>query len=265
MNKTYIVIIVCILQLSLFSSCETYKNVPYFKDVSDSARLQIQTVSYKQLIIQKDDILSVNIQTIDPDGNAIFNQSSVASATTGASSTGSPMTQLGSVLGYKPDASGEIELPLIGKFNAVGITTNELKDSIESRVSLFYKNPVVSVRFANLKVNVMGEVSRPGMYLLSNEKNTILDALSMAGDLTIFGKRENVLLIRDSAGITKMTRFNLNSKDIVKQDFFYLKQNDVIYVEPNKGKAAALDSYTARYYVIGASLISLLIVISSRL
>jgi polysaccharide biosynthesis/export protein len=254
--------------------CNVYKNVPYFKDVSDSARLSVQTARYHVLHIEPGDILTVGIQTLDPEANAVFNQSpstalsqlsasvpqGAASGLLGSAVSTTPSTQSG----YLVSSDGFIQVPFIGKIYVGGLTTEVASDTIYQRVVLLYKTPTVSVRFANLKVNVLGEVNRPGTYILTNERNTILDALAQAGDLTIFGKRENVLLIRDSAGISNFIRFSLNTKDIVQKDYYFLRQNDVIYVEPTRGKAANLDAAKARNYAIAASIISIIIVIATR-
>jgi polysaccharide biosynthesis/export protein len=248
-------------------SCTTYKHIPYFQDVPDSARLTIQNTRYNNLVIQPDDQLYVNIQTMDPEANMIFGQNVVPSGlglptisglATGATSSSASSAQ------YLVNSKGEIDIPILGILHIGGLTTEQATDTIRTKASEFYKGPSVNVRFANLKVTLLGEVNRPGTYILTNEKNTIYDALGVAGDLTLFGKRYNILLVRDSAGSTQMIRFSLNSKDLVKQDFFYLKQNDMIYVEPEKTKIASLDATKARNYAIAASALSILIVIATR-
>ena len=258
-----------LLFIGIFSSCQTTKNVSYFQDIPDSSRISLPTANYKQLTIQPNDILSVNIQTMDPSANAIFNQtpSPVFSQLSGGLGTatmnaGSPST---STSGYLVGLDGMIEVPLLGQIKVEGATTFIAADSIRNRASLLYKQPSVNVRFANLKINVLGEVLKPGTYVLTNEKNTIFDAIGLAGDLTIFGKRENVLLIRDSAGKSNFIRFSLESKDLVNKDFFYLRQNDIIYVEPNKSKVESMDSYRYRNYTIYAALLSVLIVLATRI
>lgn len=255
----------------VMQSCTTYKNVPYFQDVPDSAKLSVQKALYKEIIIQSGDILNVTIQTIDPQANAIFSQIPAASfMQVGGNSSTTPSNNSGSattnptVAGYLVNDNGQIELPLLGKISVGGLTTAVATDTISRRVAVLYKMPTVSVRFANLKISVLGEVARPGTYILPNEKNTILDALAMAGDLTIFGKRENLLLIRDSADKSNFIRFSLNGKSIVNQNFYYLRQNDVLYVEPNPSKLASLDAARTRTYAIAASILSLLIVIATR-
>ena len=204
---------------------------------------------------------------MDPAANAIFNQNVVSSGLPTMTST--DVTENANSLSSSPssyfvDSKGEIYLPMLGVLYVGGLTTEQAKAVVEEKASIFYKNPSINVRFANLKVTVLGEVNHPGAYLFTGEKNTIYDALALAGDLSIFGKRYNILLVRDSAGSTQMIRFSLNSKDLVKQDFFYLKQNDMIYVEPEKAKIAVLNVDKSRNFAIAASLISLLIVIATR-
>jgi len=132
-------------------------------------------------------------------------------------------------------------------------------------VDKYYTTSTVDVRFNNFKITVIGEVNRPSTFIVPNEEVTILDALGMAGDLTIYGKRDNVLLIRkDTGNVKKLVRLNLNSKDLITSPYFYMKQNDILYVQPDKSKAYSLDAYRTRNYTIAASLLSLLIVIATR-
>lgn len=272
MKKPTGYLLLMLSSILLIQSCNSYKNIAYFKDVPDSTRLSVSNPNYNPLLIHKGDILSITIQTIDPEANAIFNQlpvnnpmSQISGATTNTSGAAAAINPASTMSGYQVNDDDDIELPMLGKIKVGGLTTSVAADTIKGRVALLYKMPVVAVRFANLKINVMGEVMRPGTYPLTVEKSTILDALAMAGDLTIFGKRENALLIRDSAGQSNFIRFSLNSKDLVKQDFFYLKPNDVIYIEPGPSKAASLDAVRTRNIAIGASVISLLIIIATRI
>lgn len=262
-----------ILLTSSMTSCVTYKHVPYFQDVPDSTRLSVARAQYHALRIEKGDLLTVNIQTIDPEANAIFSQmpssamspavsSSIPSAPGGGTT---PMLVAPSPSGVQVYDDGTITIPLIGKVPVLGMTTEDAADTIQARVAVLYKQPTVTVRFANLKITILGEVLKPGSYIMPNEKNSIFDALGMAGDLTIYGKRENVLLIRDSAGKSNFIRFNLNSKDLVSSDYFYLRQNDVLYITPSKGRSAANDANQARIFAIAASILSVIIVLASRI
>ena len=166
--------------------------------------------------------------------------------------------------GFRVDKTGHRELPMAGKIKVDGLTTAEVRELIKTKATTYYKNPVVNVRLANFRVTVLGEVLRPGTYTVSNENITLLDAIGMAGDLTIYGKRENVLLIRKEDGQLKYLRFDLNSSSTFRSPYFILHQGDVIYVEPNKSKVASTDVAKLRSYSLIATGISLLIVILSR-
>lgn len=249
----------------LLASCASYKNIPYFKNLPDSTYVykngvKINTTAYEGLKIQPDDILQVTIQTIDPELNtAIGADVALASNTQAGKSNGAP-----DITGYLVDKQGMIELPVAGKIKVGGLTTVEAKEAIRTKAMVYYKEPVVNVRIVNFKVTVLGEVARPGAYIINGEKATILDALGQAGDMTIFGVRKNVLLSRLENGQQKMVRFDLNSTDIFDSPYFYLRQGDIVYVQPSKGKAAANDGAMLRTYTIISSTLSLLVVIASR-
>ena len=255
----------------LNTSCKTYNNISYFRDVPDSSDLLIKTAKSRSLLIEKGDILSVAILTLDPSANTIFSQqvssSKVSFLNFADNSQGLTTLNTSSSPTYNVDQDGYIGIPLLGKFKALGISTDSLRNEIELKASQIYKSPIAVVRFANLRIGVLGEVNKPGVVLLTNERNTILDALTAAGDLSIYGKRENLILIRDSAGFTRMKRFSLSSKDLVSSDIFYLKQNDVIYVQPDKTKAAVLDQDKLRFYSLlttGVTLLAALIYLFKR-
>lgn len=267
-KRSYFTFIICIFIASSMSSCETYEKVPYFKDFSDtSLPITLQTTSFKSPEIQPDDILSITIQTIDNDVTALLNTGN------GASGITSSMPVLGSSTGggaqaangYLVDKEGKVELPFVGKVKVSGLTTEAAKEEIRKQVNNYFNEPVINVRFANYKITVLGEVVHPSSYLVPNEKINIFDALGMAGDMTVFGRRENVLLVRDSLSYKKLIRLNLNSKDIVTSPYFFLQPNDILYVEPNKGKSASVDAYRNRQITLIASGVSLLTIIFVRL
>ena len=218
----------------LVASCVRNKKIAYFKDIqNDSSPMKVIESIYSEPLIQPDDILSITIQTIDPQNSNILIQSSNVSSI-GSSSANSTGNQI--VSGYLVDKEGILDLPMIGKIKLMGLSTFKARDFIREKASLYYKNPTVQVRFANFKITVLGEVAKPATYTLPNEKVSILDIIGLAGDLTIFGKRDNVLLIRENAGQKEFIRLNLNSTDIFKSPYFYLKQNDILYIEPVKRK-----------------------------
>ena len=215
--------------------------------------------------------MSISINTLDLQSTSAVNMptSMAASESSAASSAaavlGGSSLILPSSSTYRVNNKGEIEIPLIGKIKAEGLTTSTLKDTIQLRINQFYKMPTVDVRYANFKVTVLGEVFKPGTYTVPNEKVTILDALGLSGDLTIFGKRENVLLIRDSSDKKVMVRMNLNSNNIISSPYYYLKQNDIVYVEPRNEKIAILDAVQTKYIGIASAVLSLLVILATRI
>lgn len=260
-NNTLIKIVVLILTLFM-SACSGTKNVPYFQDVSlEQQSILKNTAAFTDPTIQPDDILSISILTIDPSSSTSANQTASLQA---LGTSGNPNTGSQTVNGFLVDKNGEVELTVIGKLKLGGLTTFQAKDLIRERASTLYKNPNVQVRFANFKITVLGEVNKPANYTLPNEKITIMDALGLAGDLTIYGKRENVLLIRERKGEKEFARLNLNSSDIFNTPYYYLRQNDVIYVEPNKAKIATTDANKTRLITIAASITSALLVLLIR-
>ncbi|MDO3628843.1 polysaccharide biosynthesis/export family protein [Mucilaginibacter sp. BT774] len=264
------------LLLILFSSCASTKNTKYFQDIPDSGRLGgIPKASFTEPKIQNDDILTVVVQTVDPQATAMINSGNVSSAANNATGNVMPASSasnlsfatpnINSPAGYLVDKEGTITIPVLGKIKVAGLTTTEARELIRTTAEKFYNNPSITVRYANFKVNVGGEVLKPGSYIMPNEKVSVLDAITMAGDLTIYGKRENVLLIRENLDGTRTPyRINLKKSDFMSSPYFYLKQNDYIYVEPSKGKAAATDMAQARNYTIAGSILSIIAIILTR-
>lgn len=256
-----------IFSIILLNSCSTTKKVPYFQDITANGGSDSQSATiFKGLTIDSDDILSISLVTVDPTTGMPVNQLAaqvvngnvVAAVNTAGSSTSAAS-------GFLVDKNGEVDLSIIGKVKVAGLTTYEARDLLKTKAAVFYKDPNVQVRYANFKVTVLGEVAKPSSYILPNEKVSVLDALGMAGDLTIFGKRENVLLIRDQDGKKEFARLDLNSSRIFDSPYYYLKQNDVIYVEPNKGKAASLNQARTQTFAIIGTALSVLIVLFSRI
>jgi hypothetical protein len=140
--------------------------------------------------------------------------------------------------GYLVDKNGEIDFPVLGKIKVEGISRNDLAELLKEKLSVYLKNPIVTIQFQNFKVTILGEVKNPGSYKVASERVSILDALGMAGDLGINGKRKNVLVMREQGDEKIFTRVDLTSSEFIDSPFFYLQQNDVVYVEPNKGRIA---------------------------
>lgn len=268
--------ILLLMIVQLGTSCTNYKNITYFKNVSDSGDVYTKgevaaTAQYTPLIIQPDDILKITISTLDPDANGALNLSSATSRV----KTGRVSSGLGSSLsidngdnadGYLVNKEGNIEVPILGTIHVSGLTTDKIKMLIAEKASKLYKNPVVNIRLANFKVTILGEVQNPGTYIINGERESVLDALGLAGDLTIYGKRENLILMRqESSNHKKIVRLDLNNTAMLQSPFFYLKQGDIIYIEPTKGKAAATDAARTRTYTILGTALSIIVIIASRL
>ena len=260
--------VLCFLMMAVgFFSCSSYKQVSYFKDLGDSSTIYDQgravaTAAYQPITIQPNDILQVVISTIDPQVDEAFNGSQKGDDVINTGTlNGTPRPS-----GYLVDKQGDIELPIFGKFHVAGKTTDAIKDSVRLAATKILRDPVVNVRLTNFTVNVLGEVNRPGSYTIESEKASVLDALGLAGDMTIFGKRDNVILMRTENGVQKkVARFNLNNTQMLSSPYFYLRQGDVIYVEPTKAKAASTDSNSTKTYAIAGSILSVILVLITRL
>jgi polysaccharide export outer membrane protein len=254
----------CLILITFCIACSNPRRYTYFKDISDTiSNYNIADTGYNSLTIKPDDVLQINISSPNPEASSFFitpgtNTTHTAElASTVVPTSNTPNT-------YLVDKGGGIDVPLIGRVMVRGLTTGDVKNSIKSKVSTFLKDPIVSVRLQNFKVTVLGEVNRPANYIVPNERISLLDAIGMAGDLTIYGRRENVLLIREQDGKKTLTRLNLNSSNIFQSPYYYLQQNDIVYVEPTKSKAKGSDLAAARNVSIITSLASLATIIITQ-
>lgn len=238
--------------LILNSSCSSYKKIPYFKDLDRSA-ISIDTINnYSQLTIQPQDIIGINVSSLNPEASAIFNYNlNRVNGNNFDNSVDNP------VVGYLVDEKGEIHIPLIGSIEVAGCTTSELSEDLEIMLLTYLKEPVVNIRMLNFKISVLGDVLRPGVFTVQNERITIPEALSLSGDLNITAIR-NILLIREIEGERKFIPIDLTSKEFFDSPYFYLKNNDVIYVQPDKTKFATVD----RGYRTASILLSALSVVA---
>jgi polysaccharide export outer membrane protein len=260
-----------------FSACTTTKNVAYFQDLTDTSKIYTQVINGTyEVQIQPDDILEIVVNSINAEAAAPFNMGNVNSAITPGSiptTVGIPSTRTNPVstgsttngAGYLVNKDGNIDFPVLGSIQVKGLTITQLKDSLKIKLNKYLQDPIVNIRLLNYKVTVLGEVAHPSTYSIPSERITVVDAIGMAGDLTIYGKRENVLLIREENGERKFIRLNLNSSNIFESPYYYLKQNDIVYVEPNKSKIAASDITQLRHITLITSAITLLVIIISRL
>ncbi len=215
----------CFLVLFMFGSCASRKNMAYLQEDST-----LVNSLYEQYIprIQANDILTVVVTAADPKVTAPFNPVS--------NTTNANMAQADIALRptYTVDNNGNIILPILGKVQVAGLTRIEAIEKIRSELEKYIKDPGVNISFNNFRVSVLGEVAQPGSFIVPSERVTVLEALGMAGDMTIRGLRQNVLIIREKDGAKTMHRLDLTKKSTLNSPYYYLAQNDVIYVEPNK-------------------------------
>ena len=261
-----------ILGALLLGSCSTPKNIAYFQDLTDTSRIYTQAITESyEARIQPDDIIEIIVNSINPEATAIFNlgNNNIINAPSLTNTVNSGVltkeARAGTPSGYLVNKDGVIDFPVLGKLIIKGLTISQLKDSLARRLDVYLKDPIINVRLVNYKITVLGEVTKPAAYILQSERISIIDAIGMAGDLTIFGRRENVLLIREENGQRNFIRLNLNSSKIFESKYYYLKQNDVVYVEPGKSKIAATDTRTIRNISILSSVVTLLVVLITRL
>lgn len=243
----------------LFSACNSTKEVVYLQDV---VPLKQQDIERKyEVFIHEDDLLAIIVNSKDPELALPFNMPMV-SYQIGSESTG----QL-RVLGYLVDTNGDIDFPILGKLHVAGLSRLELRDLIKEKLISgdYIKDPVVTVQFLNYKVSVMGEVARPGSFTITGDRITLLEALSMAGDLTIYGRRDRVAVIREENGKRTILFHDLRSSDIFTSPCYYLQQNDIVYVEPNKAKAGQRDINQNNSVSVWLSAVSVLAAVASLL
>jgi polysaccharide export outer membrane protein len=223
-------IITLIIVVGLLFSCASKEDVVYFQgvDFSDNS-IGLDTYSPTYHIY---DELVIIVNALDPEAARPFNKTSVSVSTDVLDSRGRERIQT-----YRVDSEGNINFPVLGEISIAGLNREQATNMLQEKLSDYIKNPIVDIETVNYRVTVLGEVVRPGTYNATNEKITLMEAIALAGDLTIYGERENVLVIQDYDGKKTYTRVNLKSSDLFDSPVYYLSQNDVVYVEPNKTRA----------------------------
>ena len=225
----------------LLTACQSYKKVPYFQNVEVVNEAEQQEKLYDAKIIPKD-LLTIVVSCTNPELAIPFNLT-VASNAGIAVSTSSYVTTQPVLQPYLVDNEGNINFPVLGELKLGGLTKREAEQLIIDKLKPYMKEtPIVTVRMVNYKISVIGEVMRPGTFTISNEKVNLLEALAMAGDMTVYGLRDNVKLIREDAnGIQQIVTLDLNKAETILSPYYWLQQNDIVYVTPNKAKARNSD------------------------
>jgi polysaccharide export outer membrane protein len=247
-----------LLLMTLFFSCASRKDVVYYQGVDGKAP-QEKSNSY-EIKIQPDDLLMIIVSAEDPEIAMPFNLKTISVQNPGEldAPAGQQTMQL-----YLVDSNGYIEFPVLGKLKVSGLSRSEVLKLLQEKISAYIKNPMINLRIMNFKVSVQGEVAAPGTYTVASERITLIEALTMAKDLTIYGKRNNILIIREIDGVKSYNRVDITNADFINSPFYYLAQNDVVYVEPNKNKinGAAIGPNTGVIISISSLLITLITLI----
>jgi len=267
MRQTYY--LVAIASLLLAASCAAPQKTIYFGENAPlDPHVQVENIERrKDITILPDDIIAINVSTISSittgagagavDPVTIFNQGGTNYSITSSLGGGTG----GENKGYLVDASGFIDYPVLGKVKVSGFTLRQVKEMMAKRLEDFVKEPVVEARIINYKITVLGEVGSPGSIIASNHKLSVIDAIALAGDMPITGRKDNVMIIRETEGRREYARLNLNSRNVFSSPYYYLKQNDIIYVEPARVRRQESNDFLRFYLPTITSLLSTAIAI----
>ena len=245
-----------ILSILILSSCSTVKKLAYFQKTdikADTTKLKAKSVRLFDTHIKPKDLLSITVVSTEPEASRIYNL--VVPQIAEPTATSTMLYSQPSLQSYLVDNDGMIDFPVFGKIKVSDMTTKELEQLLEQKLSSAFAKemPIITIRLTNYSVNVLGEVARPGKIVTTNERLTIFEGLALAGDLTIYGKRDNVKVLREKADGTKAyITVNLNDKNIIYSPAYYLEQNDVVYIEPNKSRSNSSNYGTAESFGISA-------------
>ena|SRR5690606_22562029 len=244
--------------LALGVSCVSREKIVYFQDLEQRKAL-VDSVQ-NSFRIQPNDLLSIVVSAYDLNAVRPFNL--VSEARPGTDLSGTTVNSNTQQQGYLTAEDGTIDFPVLGRVKVAGLTRTELSELLVKRISEYVINPIVTIRIVNFKVSILGEVARPGTYNVQGERLTILEALGLAGDMTIFGRRDNVLVIRDNGTGKEYKYMDVREASILNSDYYYLQQNDVIYVEPNNAQiqGSSFNRNTSIYISIASLLISVLVI-----
>jgi len=245
------------ITLTGLTNCTTSKKIIYFQNLDD-AELKPLNTAY-EAVIKKDDRLTIVVSGPDKLVCAPYNLTiNEMSSSAGMISNGKPEDV---TLGYLVDPNGDIDFPILGKIHVEGMTRNQLVNYLTQEIGKDIKEPIVYVSFRNYKITVLGEVKNPGTYTIDSEKINILQALGYAGDLNLTAKRQDILLLREVDGVLTHHRIDLKDKDILQSPYFYLQQNDILYVSPSATRVASATTATGIWSVVLSSITTMIALI----
>ncbi len=247
--------------LALLASCASRKDVIYLQDLNKGSidSVMMKAAKFESPKFKIDDRLTINVSSINPEAARPFNLY-VGAFNVGGVNLGQQQQQ-----SYLVDQNGEIGFPQIGKINVLGKNRIELEKYLEKELKAFLPDVKVNVQLVNFRISVLGEVKKPGEYFINRDKTSVLQAIGMAGDLTIHGKRDNIKLIREENGELKYYNIDIRTKEVLNSPAYFLQQNDVIYVSPNKPQVnSSASSPTAQYIISATGLLITIISILTR-
>jgi polysaccharide export outer membrane protein len=252
--------IIPFLFVILVFSCKPREELVYYQNIDSLA--QSEKLNTYEIKIQPDDLLMIIVSAEDSESAIPFNLTSGTIESTTTKGVGSTAGEE-AIQSYLVDASGTIDFPVLGKLKVAGLSRSEVLRLLEGKIGLYIKKPIINLRLINFKISVQGEVTNPGTFPVNSDRITLIEAISMAKDLTIYGKRDNILIIREVNGIKSYHRVDITKADFINSPFYYLAQNDVVYVEPNKTRinGAAVGANTGVIISVTSLLITVITLI----
>ncbi|UBM58069.1 polysaccharide biosynthesis/export family protein [Marinilongibacter aquaticus] len=232
-----------ILAATVFTSCVNTKKFVYFQDEGQMQNpAYVKTVNPHVSKIKTDDILAITVSSLNEESNSILNfqNINILQMSTFPGQSGGSMGSR-QPLGYRVDSTGSVVIPFIGKQHLGGLSLRDAGEKITAEMGKYFKDPAVNIRYLNHKFSVLGEVKKVGTYNLLDDQTTLPEALAMAGDLTIYGKRDSVMVIREANGVREIGKVNLLNREVFSSEYYYVRNGDVIYIEPIKGRVTSTE------------------------
>ena len=261
-NTTLFTIIAWSLLSSTFFSCASRKSIIYFQGQGavDTARYAtLASLTPTTIRIQVNDVLAIVVSSLSDETNSLFNVQNTITVTQSSFSGGSGGSQ---PLGYLVDSAGEVNLSLVGKVKVAGMTLKEADAYVKQKLSQYLKEPTVNIRLLNHKFTVIGEVTRPGVYNLLDNKITLPEVIGIAGDLTVYGRRDNVMFIRTTDDKREIVRLDLTSRQILNSPYYFIRNDDVLYVEARPGKITSTNRFLQVYPIFLGTISTLALILN---
>lgn len=254
MTRNPIIYLLMLFALIVLTSCASKEKYIYYQDIEAVINSDASSKRFETKLVS-DDLLMIVVSAEDPESAAPFNLFTTVTADPRNSATTGQVTQQL----YLVDADGNIEFPIIGTLKIGGLNKSQAIVLIKNEINKYLKNPIVNLRIMNFKITVQGEVNQPGVHTITSERLTLPEAITLSGDLSTYGSRNNILVIREQDGKRTFARVDITKADFINSPYFFLKQNDIVYVEPNKTKINS--SVIGPNISIGISALSLLVTI----